>query len=65
VLLRRDPFGSRFANASPYGSFHRSIPLPEGTIADGAKASFDGGVLEVTRQAPARDVSRDRRVNLD
>jgi len=57
VLLRRDPFSSRFAGASPYGSFHRSIPLPEGTSADSAKASFEGGVLEVTLQAPSRDVS--------
>jgi HSP20 family protein len=48
-----------------YGSFHRSIPLPDGTIADSAKASFKDGVLEVTLQAPSKEVSRGRRVNIE
>jgi HSP20 family protein len=48
-----------------YGSFHRSIPLPEGTIADSAKASFKDGVLEVTLQAPSGEVSRGRRVTIE
>ena len=54
-----------YRNERTYGSFHRSIPLPEGTIADSAKASFKDGVLEVTLQAPSREVSRGRRVNID
>src|SRR6266705_3337388 len=29
-----------------YGSFYRAVPLPEGTIADSAKAMFKNGVLE-------------------
>src|SRR5438552_3163163 len=43
-----------------YGSFSRVIPLPEGAIADSAKASFENGVLEVAMQAPPREVSRGR-----
>jgi HSP20 family protein len=30
-----------------YGSFYRTIPLPEGADADAAKASFNDGVLEI------------------
>ena len=35
-----------------YGSFYRSIPLPEGVDANQAKASFRDGVLEVSIPAP-------------
>src|ERR1051326_3778055 len=35
-----------------YGSFYRTIPLPEGAIVDQAKASFRDGVLEITVRAP-------------
>jgi len=35
-----------------YGSFYRSIPLPEGVNADNAKAAFRNGVLEITIPAP-------------
>lgn len=37
-----------------YGSFRRSISLPEGVDADSVTASFDNGVLEVTMPAPAK-----------
>lgn len=47
-----------------YGSFYRVIPLPEGAISESAKASFNHGVLEVTVQAPPREVSRRRRVEI-
>jgi len=33
--------------------------------ADSAKASFKDGVLEVTLQAPSKEVSRGRRVNIE
>jgi HSP20 family protein len=36
-----------------YGSFCRVIPLPEGAIADQARATFKDGVLEITMPAPA------------
>src|SRR5262245_59513220 len=41
-----------------YGSFFRSIPLPEGVNADEAKASFHDGVLEITMPAPRREERR-------
>jgi HSP20 family protein len=47
-----------------YGSFCRVVQLPEGTIAESAKATFRDGVLEVTLQAPPREVSRKRRLEI-
>ena len=47
-----------------YGSFYRTIPLPEGTITDQAKASFNNGVLEITIPAPPEQVSRGRRLEI-
>ena len=41
-----------------YGSFYRSIPLPEGVKADEAKANFRDGVLEITMPAPQREQRR-------
>jgi HSP20 family protein len=35
-----------------YGSFYRSIPLPEGTDTDGATAEFKDGVLQIEIPAP-------------
>ena len=35
-----------------YGSFHRTIPLPDGIDADNVKAEFSDGVLEITIPAP-------------
>ena len=43
-----------YRNERSYGSFFRAIPLPEGTIADSAKASFKDGVLEITLDAPKK-----------
>jgi HSP20 family protein len=45
-----------------YGSFCRVIPLPEGAIADQAKASFKDGVLEITMPAPP--ASKGRRLEI-
>ena len=47
-----------------YGSFYRMIPLPEGAIPESAKANFKDGVLEITVQAPPREVSRGRRIEI-
>lgn len=41
-----------------YGSFYRTIPLPEGVSADEAKASFRDGVLEISMPAPQREERR-------
>jgi HSP20 family protein len=35
-----------------YGSFCRVVPLPEGAIAEQAKANFRDGVLEITMPSP-------------
>lgn len=47
-----------------YGSFYRVIPLPEGAIADQAKATFKDGTLEVTMPAPPEQVRRGRRLEI-
>lgn len=47
-----------------YGSFYRVVPLPEGAIADSAKAQFNNGVLEIVLQAPPKEVSRGRRLEI-
>ena len=46
-----------------YGSFYRSIPLPEGVNADDARATFNSGVLEITMAAPQRE-SRGRQLEI-
>jgi HSP20 family protein len=45
-----------------YGSFCRVVPLPEGAIAEQAKANFDDGVLEITMPAPP--ASKGRRLEI-
>jgi HSP20 family molecular chaperone IbpA len=47
-----------------YGSFYRVIPLPEGAITESAKANFNNGVLEIVLQAPPREVSGKRRLEI-
>jgi HSP20 family protein len=46
-----------------YGSFYRTIPLPEGAMTDQAKASFRDGVLEITLPAPPES-TRGRRLEI-
>jgi HSP20 family protein len=47
-----------------YGSFYRTIPLPEGAITDQAKATFNSGVLEITMPAPPDQFTRGRRLEI-
>jgi HSP20 family protein len=47
-----------------YGVFYRVIPLPEGAMADQAKATFKDGVLEVTMPAPPEQVTRGRKLEI-
>jgi HSP20 family protein len=47
-----------------YGSFYRSIPLPEGVDAENAKANFRDGVLEITMPAPKREERRGRQIEI-
>ena len=44
--------GGVYRSERSYGSFYRSIPLPEGTMTDQAKATFKDGVLEIRVPAP-------------
>ena len=53
-----------FHSERSYGSFYRSIPLPEGTIAESAEARFADGVLEITLQTPPNDVRRGRKIEI-
>jgi HSP20 family protein len=43
-----------FRSERSYGTFYRSIPLPQGVDAGKAKANFNSGVLEITVPVPAR-----------
>jgi HSP20 family protein len=47
-----------------YGTFCRVVPLPEGAVADSAKANFADGVLEVVIQAPSQEVRRGRKIEI-
>jgi HSP20 family protein len=53
-----------YSSERTYGRFHRTVPIPEGAIADSVKASFKNGVLEVMMKAPPREASRGRRVDI-
>lgn len=48
------PGGGYFHSERSYGSFYRSIPLPEGVNPESAEASFKDGVLDVCFEAPNR-----------
>lgn len=55
--------GGVFQSERSYGSFYRTIPLPEGAMTDQAKATFKDGVLEVTMPAPPHS-TRGRRLEI-
>ncbi|HEY7291845.1 MAG TPA: Hsp20/alpha crystallin family protein [Vicinamibacterales bacterium] len=56
--------GGTYRTERSYGSFYRTIPLPEGAITDQAKATFKDGVLEITMPAPPEQVRRGRRLEI-
>jgi HSP20 family protein len=47
-----------------YGSFYRSIPLPEGVEPQSADASFKDGVLDVTFDAPRAPQQQSRQIEI-
>jgi HSP20 family protein len=53
-----------FRSERSYGSFYRAIPLPEGAMADQAKATFKNGVIEISMPAPPEQVRRGRRLEI-
>jgi HSP20 family protein len=57
--------GGMYRSERSYGSFYRTIRLPEGAIADQAKATFKDGVLEIRLPAPPEQVGHGRRLNIE
>ena len=47
-----------------FGAFSRSLTLPEGVEADGVKARFDRGVLEITVPKPEQKKPRQVRISV-
>ena len=47
-----------------YGSFYRSVPLPDGVKLEDVKATFADGVLEVSVPLPARPAATVRTVDI-
>ena len=56
--------GGVYRSERSYGSFYRTIPVPEGTMTDQAKATFKDGVLEISMPAPPEQVTRGRRLEI-
>ena len=56
--------GGVYRSERSYGSFYRTIPLPDGAMADQAKATFKDGVLEIRMPAPPEQVTRGRRLEI-
>ncbi len=56
--------GGMYHSERSYGTFYRTIPLPEGALADQAKATFKDGVLEIHVPAPPEHVNRGRRLEI-
>src|SRR5262245_42855745 len=56
--------GGVYRSERSYGSFSRTIRLPEGAMTDQAKASFKDGVLEIRMPAPPEQVTRGRRLEI-
>ena len=48
-----------------YGSFYRSVPLPEGVKVEDIKASFTDGVLEVSVPVPAQPKAKAHTVEIE
>jgi HSP20 family protein len=48
-----------------YGSFYRSVPLPDGVTLEDVKATFADGVLEVSIPLPARLAPNVRKVQIE
>lgn len=57
-LEREEDRGGVHRTEIRYGSFYRSIPLPEGANAEQARAKFENGVLEVTVPVPEEKSQR-------
>jgi HSP20 family protein len=47
-----------------YGSFYRTIPLPEGVEVDKAMASFTNGVLEISMPTRVAEATKGRKLDI-
>ena len=47
-----------------YGSFYRTIPLPEGVDTGTVDASFKDGVLDVSFDAPRKQQAQSRQIDI-
>jgi len=56
--------GSYYHSERSYGSFYRSIPLPEGVDSQTVQANFKDGVLDVTFDAPRRPQPQSRQIDI-
>jgi HSP20 family protein len=56
--------GSFYHTERSYGSFYRTIPLPEGVDPQTAQAQFKDGVLDVTFDAPRRAQQQTRQIEI-
>lgn len=56
--------GSYYHSERSYGSFYRSIPLPEGVDPQTAEANFKDGVLDVTFEAPRSQQQQARQIEI-
>jgi HSP20 family protein len=56
--------GGYYQSERSYGSFYRSLPLPEGVDASTVDASFKDGVLDVCFDAPRRPQQKSRQVEI-
>lgn len=60
----RDEQGGYFHSERSYGSFYRSVPLPEGIDTSTAEAKFEDGVLKVQFAAPQQRQGRSRQLDI-
>jgi HSP20 family protein len=54
-----------YRNEREYGSFYRTVPLPEGAKLEDVKATFADGVLEVSVPLPAKPEANVRKVQIE
>jgi HSP20 family protein len=59
---KKDAF---YRSEREYGSFYRSVPLPEGVKLEDVKATFADGILEVSIPMPARPQAKVRKVEVE